>query len=225
MPLAIPHGVVKDLSQHEYKVDLFLSGEGFKTGEEYILKLGEGNGNDLDKYYSGFKKNCYGTVDPDNVIGGGAKDYENRLKYGFSGSLQINDRIIPEYGNMVGPTDDGVEFRIESLTPRRRIVVPITDVGEEVAINNPRNADAKTIYDIQGNDQADGVYDSADYDFGSAVRIIGFAEFEILAPEDFTRSGGDLNTGDYGDLGYDRSGQVRGKFISYVVKPGEVALN
>jgi hypothetical protein len=226
VPLAIPHGVVRDLSQHKYSYELFTSGEGFKEGREYILKLGEGKSTELDKIFPGLPKNCYGPVDPDNVVAGGASSYENRLKYGFNGPLQVNDRIIPEFGNMVGPSEDGVEFRLEqALIGKKTIIVPITDVGPEIAANDKQNVDAKTIYDLQGSDSSDGVYDASLYDFESAVRIIGFAEFEVLDPEDYTRAGSDIYAGDNGDLGSERKGQIRGKFVRYIIKPGEQAVN
>lgn len=44
LPLAIPHGVVKDVSNIAYRVHMFDPDEGFETGTEYILKLGKGKG-------------------------------------------------------------------------------------------------------------------------------------------------------------------------------------
>ena len=46
MPIAIPHGEVHDLSWKTYDFIKFENGQGFATGTEYIIKLGEAEGND-----------------------------------------------------------------------------------------------------------------------------------------------------------------------------------
>jgi hypothetical protein len=176
----------------------------------------------------GKQKNNYGVIDPDNFVSGGANDYRDRLKYGFNQPLQLSDRIIPEPGNQSGPTDQGVSFRVfgdSTASPSRRVIVPITDIPPEVPINNPHNANAAAIYDIQGQDHPNGVYSPDQYNFGSSVRIIGFAEFELLDPSEYTRAGANIQSGDSGDLGYYQTGQVRGRFIRYIVKPGELPVN
>ncbi|MGM0599571.1 MAG: pilus assembly protein TadG-related protein [Candidatus Rifleibacteriota bacterium] len=177
---------------------------------------------------SGKQKSNYGPIDPDNNVAGGANDYRDRIIYGFNQPMELGDRVITESGNMRGPTDQGVDARLEGtsdLAPSKIVVVPITDVPPEVAANNPHNADAMTIYDLQGNDHPDGIYDPDLYDFGSAVRITGFAVFEILGPDEYNRIGENYDLGDSGDLGSYQPGQVRGKFIRYIVKPGEVPVD
>jgi hypothetical protein len=133
-----------------------------------------------------------------------------------------------EGGNMSGPTDQSVDFRINGDTtypPRKRVIIPITDVPPEVPLNNTHNATATSIYDLQGTDHPNGAYNPDAYAFGSSVRIIGFAEFEIIDPSEYTREGDSVTAGDSGDLGPYQSGQVRGRFIRYIIKPGEIALN
>jgi hypothetical protein len=102
---------------------------------------------------AGKQKSNYGPIDPDNYTGGGANDYRDRFMNGFNAPLNINDRLIAESGNMRGPTDQAVAFRINGdleIPPSRRIIVPITDIPPEVKANNPQNFSAKTIYDVQG---------------------------------------------------------------------------
>jgi hypothetical protein len=77
---------------------------------------------------------------------------------------------------------------------------------------------------FRGSDQPGGVYSPDKYEFKSAVRVIGFAEFEVIDPSEYTRAGESLAAGDSGDLGPYQPGQVRGRFIGYVVKPGDVPL-
>ncbi|MBI3039856.1 Tad domain-containing protein [bacterium] len=176
----------------------------------------------------GRQKNNYGPIDPDNVNAGGANDYRDRFKYGFRSPLQISDRIMPEPGNMSGPTDQAVDFHVNGalpVLPSRRVIVPITDVPPEVPTNNRLNASATSVYDLQGQDHPNGVYASSSYAFGSSIRIIGFAEFELIPVSEYTRNGTSVSSGDSGDLGPYQSGQVRGKFIRYIVKPGEITIN
>ncbi|HNV70243.1 MAG TPA: hypothetical protein PKO06_11140, partial [Candidatus Ozemobacteraceae bacterium] len=186
-------------------------------------------GDDTD--YTGKQKNNYGVVDPDNVNAGGANDYRDRFMNGFSQPLTIGDRLMNESGNMSGPTDEAVDFRTEfdatATQTRRFVIVPIHDIPPEVGVNNTKNATASAIYDLQGTDHPNGEYKPASaggYDFGASIRIIGFAKFEIIPPEEYARDGGTIVAGDQGDLGFYQSGQVRGKFVEWVIKPGEVPV-
>ncbi|HNX75814.1 MAG TPA: Tad domain-containing protein [Candidatus Rifleibacterium sp.] len=177
----------------------------------------------------GKNKNNYGPIDPDNYVGGGANDYRDRFKNGSNIPVEINDRLIGESGNMAGPTDQAVDFRVNgdgTASPNPYVIIPITDVGPEVPVNNTHNVDAHTIYDLQGTDHPNGVYRPEQYNFGSSVRIIGFALFEVIEPASYVRDGNDegdmdYQAGDAGDLGPYQTGQVRGRFIKYIVYPGE----
>ncbi|HNW12683.1 MAG TPA: hypothetical protein PKI71_15070, partial [Candidatus Rifleibacterium sp.] len=59
-----------------------------------------------------------------------------------------------------------------------------------------------------------------------ALLEIGFAEFEVIPPASYTRAGYDgsldYEAGDAGDLGPYQPGQVRGKFIRYIVNPNDL---
>lgn len=185
-------------------------------------KVVSGGGDDPT---TGKQKNNYGCVDPDNVTAGGANDYRDRFMYGFSGPLDLSDRITPEAGNMADPTNQAVAYHVDPTTlAGRRVIVPITDVPPETGTNNPLNVDAQAIYDLQGQDHPNGVYTPDQYNFGSSVRIIGFAEFEILDPSEYTRTGSAISDGDAGSIGNYQGGQVRGRFIKYIVKPGDIAV-
>ncbi|MBU1108019.1 MAG: Tad domain-containing protein [Candidatus Riflebacteria bacterium] len=176
---------------------------------------------------TGKNKNNYGPLDPDNSLSGGANDYRDRFKFGVNLPIGVNDRLITEPGNMSGPTDQAVDFRTNgdgTYPPNRLVIVPITDVGPEIGVNNPANAGIDTIYDLQGQDHPNGAYRPEDYAFGSSVRVIGFALFKILDPEEYSRDEKDgltYESGDAGDLGPYQPGQVRGQFIKYIVKPSE----
>jgi len=91
----------------------------------------------------------------------GSANYENNLKYGYSGFLRVGDWVETEPGNMSGPTERGVNYRlnacphspqcsIENYHPGcpRIMIVPVFDPSSL----------------MQGRDE---------------VRIVGFAAFLI----------------------------------------------
>ncbi len=169
------------------------------------------------------QKNNHGIIDPDNTSGGPADDYQNRLSYGFSSPLDMGYRILPDSGNQATATDLGVTFRLngtEISSASKLVIIPITDIPPEVPVNNTLNATAQSIYDLNGTDNPSGTY-IPPFNFGASVRIVGFAEFELLDPDEYTRAGTNVVSGDNGDLGLYMTGQVRGKFIRYIVKPGD----
>lgn len=175
----------------------------------------------------GKQKNNFGAADMDNSNGGGANDYRDRLMYGYNSPIELSDRILLESGNMVGPTEAGINYHVYGdgvSTPSRRVIVPITDIPPEV-LANPKNASATCLYDLQGTDHPDGVYDPASYTFGASPRIIGFAEFELIVPDEYERAGNNIQSGDIGDLGPAQVGQVRGRFVRYIVRPGDIPVN
>lgn len=56
----------------------------------------------------------FGALDLDGSNGGGASDYRERLAEGYEEILKVGDIIIPESGNMAGPTDSGLQTRLNS---------------------------------------------------------------------------------------------------------------
>lgn len=175
---------------------------------------------------TGRRKRSYGPIDPDNSFVEGDKEanYTDRLLNGYNVPFDVNDRMnVEPDDNMASATQQVIdEIMNNPASHSRRVVVPITDVGPEIAANNPLNSDALTVYDIQGRDNASGSYRPADFNFGSSVRIIGFAEFELIPRDEYTREGLDIVEGAGGDLGTYQTGQIRGKFIRYIVDPSEV---
>jgi Flp pilus assembly protein TadG len=59
---------------------------------------------------------AFGAIDLDGVVGGGANDYNDRLEYGYQGSLKIGQVLPVEPGNMSNPTKDGIEYRMDLCT-------------------------------------------------------------------------------------------------------------
>lgn len=68
-------------------------------GQTYTLKVGGGSGNTGN----------YGAL----ALGGtGGNNYRDNIEYGYSGQLKVGDWVNTEPGNKVGPTDQGVDYRI-----------------------------------------------------------------------------------------------------------------
>ncbi len=105
--------------------------------KQYVLK--EGSGESVD---DGFRiRGNFGAL----ALGGtGASIYEENLKYGYGGPVNVGDMVTigemveTEPGNMSGPTYDGVTYRINQCTHgctpqnyepecQRIIIVPVFD--------------------------------------------------------------------------------------------------
>ncbi|MFZ2957777.1 MAG: hypothetical protein WA705_12890 [Candidatus Ozemobacteraceae bacterium] len=170
----------------------------------------------------GGRKRNTGIIDPANVAGGTFDQYLNAFKYGSNITTQINDRILPLPGIATEATASGVDFRLNgdpSGTPPMasypRVIIAITDLGPEITQAGALNATATSIYDLQGQDDPNGVYATSAFNFTSAVRIIGYAEFELIPLAEATDADRNLV------IGGTQEGQVRGRFIRYIVKPYE----
>lgn len=176
---------------------------------------------------TGKPKKSFGRTDPDNIATN-TSQYVDNLKYGFNAPIDFGNMILPENGNASQATTEAVNFRLDPANAQyasRTVIVPITEVPSEIGVNNPANLNAETIYDLDANDSPGGIYNIGDYAFGSSVRIIGFAEFEILPENEYSRVGKNYDSGDSGDLGPVQPGQVRGRFLRYIIEPGTVPLN
>ncbi len=175
----------------------------------------------------GKPKKSFGRVDPDNVATNTSQYLEN-FEYGFSGPVDFGQMLLPENGNAATQTSEAVSYRLDPNNPTgatRTVIIPITYVPPEIGVNNPANASATTIYDLYTNDNPGGAYSLGSYAFGSSVKITGFAEFEILPEDQYSRVGTNYDTGDSGDLGPVFPGQVRGRFLRYIIEPGTIPLN
>lgn len=124
---AVPFGVVK---------------QEFLYGVTYTLK--EGGGDGITGNYGGLA-----------LGGNGASTYRYNIKYGYDGKLHIGQWVSTEPGNMSGPTDQGVSYRIGQ------------DPGatfETVAKDSPRIVMVPVLDSLNVNGRGD-------------VEIVGFAAF------------------------------------------------
>ncbi len=78
------------------------------VGKPYVLKEGSGSPEEFRDVISGW----YGALDLDGLRGGGARDYEERVKFGYEGVVRVGDVLPVEPGNMSRPTTRGVAYRL-----------------------------------------------------------------------------------------------------------------
>ncbi|MDD2997746.1 MAG: Tad domain-containing protein [Candidatus Riflebacteria bacterium] len=180
---------------------------------------------------AGKQKSGYGDIDPDNVTGGGVNAYKDNFMFGSNSPIELEDNIITDPGKGgLGGTPDPLSFRLYGGTidgvyypPNPFVILPITE-----PCTNALADGATTVYDLQSNDHPEGIYKDGtglgEYDFQSSVKVIGFAEFELIPREQWDRIGDDFQDGDIGDLGLtqENDGQIRAKFVRYIIKPGEL---
>lgn len=107
----------------------------WESGEEGILKLGAGDGENGNYLALDFNRiNTQNSGNNGNNGGNnnsGANFYEKNLKYGYDGEIKIGDTIKPQPGNMSGSTIEAVNYRINN--GERVIIVPIVSEFQEGA--------------------------------------------------------------------------------------------
>lgn len=202
IPIAIPHGEVKEPRPGLYSCSLFSENEEFIHGREYLLQPSASfaipaSSSPAPEAGLTLVRNT-GSIDPDNIPQSDATEYVQWFRNGFQRPLQIHDRIILQPNIQADTVSSLIAARIASGAARA--IVPITDIPPEVA-SADANVGARTIYDLKGLDFPNGTYSPSAYSFTAAVRIIGFAEFELMDP------------------GGSDQGQVHGRFLRYIIKP------
>ena len=181
----------------------------------------------------GSKKYNFGIVDPTNTANIDPNDltslheqFGNNFGTGQNAPTNVNDRILPIPGVASLSTDLALALRLYgngSIPPYTKIIVPITDIPQSVKdAGLYNNATATSIYDLRGIDDPNGAVASSAYDFKASARIIGYAEFEILPtlidPADAARNARAT------EIGGSQEGQIRGRFIRYIVQPYTTVL-
>ncbi len=90
-------------------------GEDYNYGEEVLLKVG--NWNDAP-----IGSGNFGAI----ALGGtGANNYRNNIKFGYQGVIAIGDYVDTEPGNMSGPTNQGVKYRLDHNDTI--VIIPLYD--------------------------------------------------------------------------------------------------
>lgn len=126
-----------------------------------IINLGAGN---------------FGALDLDGASGGGANDYRNRLINGYEGTLRIGDEasiIIPESGNMVGPTNDGLEARLNACTHSPKCTI-------DHYVNECPRIVIVPVYEVHEMQNANKV---------KTMKVVGFAAFLLYDSSEGSESG------------------------------------
>lgn len=85
------------------------------AGMDYIVKAGGGSGSGGNYQALDFTGG-----------GGGASEYTSTIINGYEGMLQSGDLVWTETGNMSGPTNAGVDARLDS--GEVRVLIPVIDM-------------------------------------------------------------------------------------------------
>ncbi|HNW36322.1 MAG TPA: Tad domain-containing protein, partial [Candidatus Ozemobacteraceae bacterium] len=180
-----------------YEYTPFSSGSaGYTPGREYLLRIGQKFDGTLatetPEWYSAFVFETGASNQGSLRFGtdSGLPRWNYGMQYGYPGILNVGYICNPETGNWDNHSNTWRAFRSTANNNNRVIVPIITVIDKTTGLPNPN----LPIYNYNG--QTD-------------IKIIGFAEFEILQPGESTAA----NLGDYVD------GQIRGRFIDYIVKP------
>ncbi|TYP53770.1 pilus assembly protein TadG-related protein [Thermosediminibacter litoriperuensis] len=95
----------------------------------------------------------------------GAASYENNMKYGYQGMINVGDWVLTEPGNMSGPTEEGVNYRLSRCSHYPKCTVDNYDPNCPMVMMVP-------VFDpdslSSGRDQ---------------VKIVGFAAFLLKGVE------------------------------------------
>lgn len=203
IPLGIPHADMMPVLQGTARTSsaisqlIFQSGQQFARGQRYLLKTGSQFKIDLPGLPNG--SSTEGPLDFPGANSGAAK-YRAQLSAGVGGQVAVGDLVGTMNGNMVGPTRDGVDARVNAdsvstwASPAplsaRTVVVPIVKSYGQVGADDLGTGvtGLKNIFYV--------------YRGGQVVQIIGLAKF-FLDPYS----------------GSDGPGVVTGVFLEYVGPP------
>lgn len=206
LPLAMSHGVIKWNADSTLSFQFFPEGQGFVEGNEYIIKPGQQADASLL---------CQGVTSFETNID--AANYQKSLSYGYTKALNLNDKLTLACAGFTNETNSAIASR----NGNKRVIIPIVEPTAEIASSYGIKADQLPIYSLRSKNVTTDA--NQIFTIENASRIIGFAEFELLSASEYKRIGNDYQNGDAGTLGKPASGQIRGKFVSYIVNPWEVA--
>lgn len=170
----VPIGIDKEqprIPGHEYELKM-------NAPPDDAINLGSGN---------------FGALDLDGNNGGGGNDYRDRLRDGYEGVLKVGDIIIPESGNKVGPTEQGITPRLDGCTHSPKCIPDNYDPDCPRVVIIP----VYEIYQIQGQKV-------------KSMRIVGFSAFLI---KEFSEDGN--------GQGNNSSATIEGYFLDDYVMSGD----
>jgi Flp pilus assembly protein TadG len=130
----------------------------------FVVKKGGGDGE------AGF----YGVLDLDELQGGGAKDYNSWLAYGYGGYLETGIELPVEPGNMAGPTYSAFLQRYGRCSHIPSCVSGVDENGEKNYEEDCPRVVIIVVYKVV----------EANANMVKTVEIVGFAPFILEQQED-----------------------------------------
>ena len=205
LPIVMPHGITKWNADNSLSFQFFPKNGGFTYGKEYIVKPGQ---------ISESSMLCQGIT---NFTATGTisnTEFQKYLTYGYTKALNINDKVNLVSTGFPKETEIALKQRVATDTLNNRVIIPLGEISEEMVAKYGYKADVFPIYNLKNTNQ--------EITISNAAKITGFAEFEILKESEYQRTGSDYKNGDEGTLGKVTSGQIRGRFIGYIVNPNQI---
>ena len=205
LPIIMPHGITKWNADNSLSFQFFPKNGGFTYGQEYIIKPGQISETSLL---------CQGIT---NFTATGTitdQEFQKTMTYGYTKALNINENVNLSNSGFPKETEIALKQRVASGTENYRVIIPIGEISEAMVSKLGYQADAFPIYNLKNSEQGNTI--------ANAAKITGFAEFELMNESEYKRIGTDYKNGDEGTLGKVTSGQIRGRFIGYIVNPNQI---
>ena len=208
LPIVMPHGITKWNADNTLSFQFFSKDSGFTEGKEYIIKPGQ---------ISEASVLCQGITDFTATGAVNSNEYIKNMTYGFTKALNINDKITLACAGYSKETEAALKQRFAKEN-NSKVIIPIGEVTNEMATIYGVNSSNLPIYNLKNTLPSNG----QTITIANAARITGFAEFKLLKPSEYTRTGSNYQNGDEGSLGKALSGQLRGIFLGYIVNPNQI---
>lgn len=206
LPIIMPHGITKWNADNSLSFQFFSKDDGFIYGKEYIIKPGQISETSLL---------CQGITNftPSEILSN--TEFQKNLTYGYTKVVNVNDVVNLGNTGFAKETEEAMKQRVASGTQYNKVIVPIGEITDEMVSKCGYKADVYPIYNLKNpNNDSNTIT--------NAAKITGFAEFELINPSDYQRIGSDYKNGDEGTLGKATSGQIRGRFLGYIVNPNQM---
>ncbi len=205
LPIIMPHGITKWNQDNSLSFQFFSKDDGFIYGKEYIIKPGQ---------ISDSSVLCQGITNFTASETLNNTEFQKTLTYGYTKVVNINDIVNLGSIGFAKETEEAIKQRVASGTQFNKVIIPIGEITDEMVSKYGYKADAFPIYNLKNTTNNSNT-------IVNAAKITGFAEFELINESDYQRTGSDYKNGDDGTLGRVTSGQIRGRFLGYIVNPNQ----
>ncbi len=227
LPLTMPHGIIQCPSPGFYVFKAFKNDESFELNKEYILSPGlpSENAASAMELPARVIKNSGCVLPTASLSSPRSKNLASDFSNGLYSIMDPGDSLIPI----------SIDFSpVEALQKRilgkpdsedaRKVIVALSMITHPDTTNA---SGAQTVFDLDAINlplvsTAEGL---SKLPAESALKISGFAEFRLVFPGESSQPQSGSQPIDRISSGQFQSDQIRGEFLRYIVKPGELFKN